>query len=58
MVSGGTKMIELTLPEVIWRRASVGLPERLRPALKRWVSLGSFSADEEARLSRATGGRI
>ncbi len=51
-------MMELNLPEVIWRRASAGLPERMRPVLKRWVSLGSFSADEEARLSRRTGGRI
>jgi hypothetical protein len=48
----------ITSPEFIWAEASLRLPERMLPALKRWVALGTVAGDEHARVSRAAGGRI
>ncbi len=51
-------MLETTSPELIWLQASLRLPERMVPALKRWVALGTMSGNDETRISRHTGGRI
>jgi hypothetical protein len=51
-------MKETTSPEFIWGPGSLRLPERMLPALKRWVARGTLAADESSRLSRGTGGRI
>jgi len=45
---------EQYLPEVIW--AGV-LPDRIVPALKRWVAMADMSRDEETITSRQAGGR-
>ena len=37
----------ITSPEFIWAEASVRLPERMLPALKRWVALGTVAGDEQ-----------
>jgi hypothetical protein len=51
-------MKEITSPEFIWAEASLRLPERMVPALKRWVTLGTVAGDELSRLSRGTGARV
>ena len=50
-------MKEITSPEFIWAEASFRLPERMLPALKRWVILGTVAGDELSRLSRGAGSR-
>ncbi|MDQ6771831.1 MAG: hypothetical protein M3024_02390 [Candidatus Dormibacteraeota bacterium] len=34
------------------------LPRRMLPALRRWVTAASLGADQEAVISRRTGGRV
>ncbi|MDQ6772154.1 MAG: hypothetical protein M3024_04075 [Candidatus Dormibacteraeota bacterium] len=48
----------MTSPEIIWRQASDRLPERMLPALRRWVTLGTLGPNQETEISRRTGGRI
>jgi hypothetical protein len=38
--------------------AGVRLPQRMLPALKRWVVRGTVAEDETSHLSRHAGGRI
>jgi hypothetical protein len=51
-------MKDITSPEFIWAEASFRLPERMLPALKRWVTLGTVAGDHQSRASRGTGARI
>jgi hypothetical protein len=39
------KMKEITSAGSTWRQASFNLPQRLLPALKRWVALGTISGN-------------
>lgn len=50
-------MLELTSPEVIWRQASLRLPERMLPALRRWVELGTLGGNDDLERARETGAR-
>ena len=51
-------MNEMYMPELIWNEAHRGLPQRMLPALKRWVTLGTFGGGEGERFSRGTGARV
>ena len=50
-------MKDITSPEFIWGPSTLRLPQRMLPALKRWVTLGTLAEDEATRISRGTGGR-
>jgi hypothetical protein len=51
-------MNEIVTPAAASTPASRRLPERLLPALKRWVVRGTVAEDESSWLSRQTGGRV
>ncbi len=50
-------MFPFTEPEFIWMTSRKELQNRLLPTLKRFVTLQSMNHDEDARISRGTGGR-
>ena len=50
-------MSQYSAPKVS-RAAGLRLPERMLPALKRWVVRSTVAEDETSHLSRHAGGRV